>query len=32
MVPGSDAAGDMVGVRDGQLIEHWAFAESLRAR
>jgi predicted ester cyclase len=23
---------DMVRVRDGQLIEHWAFAESLRAR
>jgi len=23
---------DMVRVRDGQLIEHWAFAERLRAR
>lgn len=23
---------DMVRVRDGQLIEHWAFAEPLRAR
>ena len=23
---------DMVRVRDGQLIEHWAFAESLRIR
>ena len=23
---------DMVRVRDGQLIEHWAFAESLRTR
>ena len=23
---------DMVRVRDGQLIEHWAFAEPLRTR
>ncbi|MGH3172016.1 MAG: ester cyclase, partial [Trebonia sp.] len=23
---------DMVRVRDGQLVEHWAFAGSLRAR